>query len=208
MEVRGLKFTHKSIRLMGGEGSGHHGHTGRPGSVGGSASGEGTTDISQIENELGSAKTEFLVALTPDGEEFYRVSGTSGEISPDRVDVQAIRGKRAIIIHNHPPGVAGMGEGISAGDIAGLYSLDPKEFRVVQTSGDKMYVSVLQRGSYGWPTPKQVKSQFNRTFNKVSSEFAGPMTGEGIRELHHNFLGALAPKLGISYTRIVREIPK
>ena len=37
MEIRGLKFTHKSIKLMGGEGSGHHGHTGRPGSVGGSA---------------------------------------------------------------------------------------------------------------------------------------------------------------------------
>lgn len=38
MDIKGLKFTHKSIRLMGGEGSGHHGHAGRPGSVGGSAS--------------------------------------------------------------------------------------------------------------------------------------------------------------------------
>ena len=37
MQIRGLKYTHKSIRLMGGEGSGFHGHSGRPGSVGGSA---------------------------------------------------------------------------------------------------------------------------------------------------------------------------
>ena len=41
MEIRGLRFTHKSIRLMGGEHSGHHGHAGRPGSVGGSAPGGG-----------------------------------------------------------------------------------------------------------------------------------------------------------------------
>ena len=41
MDIKGLKFTHKSIRLMGGLGSGHHGHAGRPGSVGGSAAGTG-----------------------------------------------------------------------------------------------------------------------------------------------------------------------
>jgi len=35
--IQGLKFTHKSIQFMGGEHSGHHGHAGRPGSVGGSA---------------------------------------------------------------------------------------------------------------------------------------------------------------------------
>ena len=35
--IRGLKFTQIGIRLMGGEGSGHHDHVGRPGSVGGSA---------------------------------------------------------------------------------------------------------------------------------------------------------------------------
>ena len=41
MEIKGLKFTHKSIRLMGGERSGHHGHAGRPGSVGGSTPSSG-----------------------------------------------------------------------------------------------------------------------------------------------------------------------
>jgi hypothetical protein len=42
MEIRGLRFTHKAMRLKGGPGdpgSGHHGHAGRPGSVGGSAPG-------------------------------------------------------------------------------------------------------------------------------------------------------------------------
>jgi len=43
--IKGLKFTHKSIRLKGGEGSGHRGHAGRPGSVGGSAPG-GSTGVS------------------------------------------------------------------------------------------------------------------------------------------------------------------
>ena len=36
--IQGLKFTQKGIAYMGGEGSGHHGHAGRPGSVGGSIS--------------------------------------------------------------------------------------------------------------------------------------------------------------------------
>ena len=40
-EIAGLRFTHKSIRLMGGEHSGNWGHAGRPGSVGGSAPGGG-----------------------------------------------------------------------------------------------------------------------------------------------------------------------
>lgn len=48
MEVRGLKFTHKSIRLMGGEGSGHHGHAGRPGSIGGSAPSGSSSSMSKI----------------------------------------------------------------------------------------------------------------------------------------------------------------
>jgi len=41
--IRGLKFTTK-----GGSGSGHHGHAGRPGSVGGSVPSSGTTAISEI----------------------------------------------------------------------------------------------------------------------------------------------------------------
>lgn len=31
MDIKGLKFTHKSIKFMGGEGSGHHGHSGGAG---------------------------------------------------------------------------------------------------------------------------------------------------------------------------------
>ena len=64
MQIRGLKYTHKSIRLMGGEGSGFHGHSGRPGSVGGSApSGEGSvvtlTQRGEILRQL-KARVEFL----------------------------------------------------------------------------------------------------------------------------------------------------
>ena len=43
MNIRGLRFTHKTISLKGGEGSGHHGHAGIPGQVGGSAPGGGGT---------------------------------------------------------------------------------------------------------------------------------------------------------------------
>ena len=59
--IKGLKFTEKviyEIAVMGGPGSGHHGHGGRPGSVGGSAPGGGIVRVSL--SELDSTGGEGL----------------------------------------------------------------------------------------------------------------------------------------------------
>jgi len=65
MEVRGLKFTHKSIRLMGSEHSGHHGHAGRPGSVGGSTPG-GRGNLSAPVGDAGMAGNAKLDTMLKD----------------------------------------------------------------------------------------------------------------------------------------------
>ena len=49
--IQGLKFTQKGIAYMGGEGSGHHGHSGRPGSVGGSAPSSGDIEPTLSEDQ-------------------------------------------------------------------------------------------------------------------------------------------------------------
>ena len=54
MQIRGLKYTHKSIRLMGGEGSGFHGHSGRPGSVGGSLPSSGSANYAALSSGISS----------------------------------------------------------------------------------------------------------------------------------------------------------
>ena len=60
-DIRGLRFTQKGIRLMGGPGSGHHGHTGRPGSVGGSTSKGLAMLMSNADwNGLSSVQKEML----------------------------------------------------------------------------------------------------------------------------------------------------
>lgn len=58
-DIKGLKFTQKGIAYMGGEGSGHHGHAGRPGSVGGSvAGGGGPTPATQADKVWADSLTE------------------------------------------------------------------------------------------------------------------------------------------------------
>ena len=94
MDIRGLKFTHKSIRLMGGEGSGYHGHAGRPGSVGGSAPSSGPTGIlrglplqtyESSKDHLSGIGTESVNAL-------MRQAGISDEVTEKVRDLVAAHG--------------------------------------------------------------------------------------------------------------------
>lgn len=73
-EIRGLKFTTK-----GGPGSGHHGHAGRPGSIGGSASGRSITALTppkagKLVGGQGGTGTRY--GYDSDGEDFVKESRT------------------------------------------------------------------------------------------------------------------------------------
>ena len=80
MDIKGLKFTHKSIRLMGGPGSGYHGHAGRPGSIGGSAPSGSSPSYVQVVMDKAAPYLQpediSSVRLLPE-DEFLKIEGTT-----------------------------------------------------------------------------------------------------------------------------------
>lgn len=75
-----MKFT---IRFKGGKGSGHHGHEGRPGMVGGSTSGRGGTSIGTLGTSIGSGgklynASEVVGDDVGGGYSVSKVAGTPG----------------------------------------------------------------------------------------------------------------------------------
>ena len=98
----------------GGPGSGNFGHAGRPGEVGGSASGEGPGRISvkagqykrlkqtlkNCEAELRQRKTEKGVVYDDDGNAICHRCGTKDEIKWKREEI--LKMKDGSMTHNHP----------------------------------------------------------------------------------------------------------
>lgn len=120
---------HSSKRAIfgfkGGPGSGFHGHSGRPGEVGGS-SGKGVLHQETV-NELSKSKSEKLLALDENGNVTRTNIGEHTYISNAKIPA-----KTFAIVHNHPS--HGIESPFSAIDVGTALKGSFEEFYVVDST--------------------------------------------------------------------------
>ena len=135
--IRGLRFTTK-----GGPDSGHHGHAGRPGSVGGSAlGGEVISAMQEFEDRLKKIKDREIHGIfSADGNKLQEVEGSEGAVTVDAKLLDSLGGDY-IEAHNHPNNA-----GPSAYDYDFWLRFQPKEARII--TKDKTYILTPREGRW------------------------------------------------------------
>lgn len=129
----------KTALKIGGPGSGHFGHAGRPGLVGGSAPSKLSSRLNEIEKNISNHSTEHTYVFDKRGNSLIENRiGDEFSVGFSKEEVAKFNG--AILTHNHPDNSP-----ISLGDIVFLQEHNLQELRAVTkdyiysiSSNDKM----------------------------------------------------------------------
>ena len=204
------------VQRKGGERSGHHGHSGRPGSVGGSAPSGFNSPLVQypasLENtELGlvELKTEQAVIFdSKSGKPLYHIQGSQSQtLEVTKEEWELAKGQ--IITHNHPEGHS---PGPSPTDVLAAAQHGVQEIRVVQKDFDGngwLFRMTANKGSEPWvKNPKTLRSLIdnagmsliNRSVREID---AGKLTPKEADQRHwHMVWTQISEHYGWEYEKV------
>ena len=138
----------------GGVGSGHWGHAGRPGKVGGSSPSEVSNytdrhwrfkrEMKDFVKRNVDASVERVMCLAEDGEIFFEKVGESNSILFDDNEIRSMTEKQnTTIVHNHPNGLS-----LSSADIDFMLRYNVDEMVAVGSSGVFMVTNKAKHSGY------------------------------------------------------------
>ncbi len=206
----------------GGEGSGNFGHEGRPGEVGGSGEGGGTSNpkpsggdsgsgdietsvnerVSNFESSHAQQSKESCIGIDKNGKVVLSKTGGESEVSFTSEEMKSVENAR-VFVHNHPAGSS-----FSDKDLDFACRTNPVEMKVV--SNEYNYNLKLLYPAEGWPSTssalvKTYKTELDRLMPKYSAIYERTQNAEKTNQAHtHEVMSSVADKYTLVYTRTAR----
>lgn len=181
------------LAVKGGPGSGNFDHAGRPGEVGGSSSGSGSSGVRSedgkariaiVEHGLQTKSIEHAVVMDNDGNTIWSKSGTKDSVEFYGYEIGQM--KDAVFTHNHP-GVSG-NLSFSLDDVILASKGEIREMRVV----GRNQKAVIKPASGKWPNSDDLLRAYDDYRRSP---------GVGSFPDQHFFFFNKAASLGLEYKR-------